>query len=106
MSDAESPKPLSSHDKAEARRRLLSGRELIANLAKEYNRCVSRLLREIATTPRRRNRLSVAECCELWDHFHSAFPLSRLSYGRLFGVNFEGVLQALEIARRIRRDRA
>ena len=37
--------------------------------------------------------------------FHSAFPLSRLSYGRLFGVSFEGVLQALEIARRIRRDR-
>jgi hypothetical protein len=95
--------PLSLQDKAEARRRLLSGREPIADLAKEYNRCVSRLLREIATTPKRRNRLSVAECCELSDHFHSAFPLSRLSYGRLFGVSFEGVLQALEIACRSRK---
>jgi hypothetical protein len=95
--------PLSLQDKAEARRRLLSGREPIADLAKEYNRCVSCLLREIATPRKRRNRLSLAECRELSDHFHSAFRLSRLSYARLFGVSFKGVLQALEIARRSRK---
>jgi hypothetical protein len=94
--------PLSSQDKAEARRRLLSAREPIADLAKEYNRCAASFLREIAM-PRRRSRLPIAECCALSDHFHSAFPLSRLSYARLFGVSFERVLQALEIARRRRR---
>ena len=103
MANNEPPEPLSSQDKAETRRRLLSGREPISEMAKEYNRSVSRLLRDLALPRKRRNRLSVAECCELSDHFHSAFPLSRLSYGRLFGVSFEGVLQALEIARRSRK---
>jgi hypothetical protein len=94
--------PLSSQDKAEARRRLLSAREPIADLAKEYNRCVAGFLHEIAMPRRRRNRLSVAECRQLSDHFHSAFRLSRLTYGKLFGISFEGVLEALEIAKRRR----
>jgi len=95
--------PLSSQDKAEARRRLLAGREPIADLAKEYNLCVAGFLYEIAMPRRRRNRLTVAECSQLYDHFHSAFPLSRVSYGKLFGISFEGVLEALEIAKRRRR---
>jgi hypothetical protein len=95
--------PLSPQDKAEARRRLLSAREPVAALAKEYNLPYTTFMHEIATAPKRRNRLTVKECCELSDHFHSAFPLSRLSYGILFGVSFEGVLIALEVARRSRK---
>jgi hypothetical protein len=98
----EMTEPLSPQDKAEARRRLLSGREPFGDLAKEYDRSIAGFLREIATPRRRRNRLSVAECCALYDHFHSAFPLSRVCYGRLFGVSFEGVLEALERGRRRR----
>jgi hypothetical protein len=105
MSDAEPPEPLSPQDKAEARRRLLSGRERLGDLAKEYGLGglgVARFLREIGTTPKRRNCLTVAQSLELYDHFNSAFPMSRVHYGLLFGVSFEGVLQAIEIGRRKR----
>jgi hypothetical protein len=99
---SETTDPLSPQDKAEAWRRLLSGRESFDDLAKQYNRSIEGFMREIAMPRRRRNRLTVAECRALYDHFHSPFPLSRVFYGRLFGVSFEGVLEGLEFARRRR----